>query len=202
MSKLINLAGQRFGFWLVQSRDTNSESGHAQWSCLCDCGSIKSITSNSLRTGNSTSCGCNHTPDLIGIKFGQLKVTGLHLSDDKSRRFWNCACKCGGHAIVSTYKLREGIVRSCGCDITDSFKKAIAISKNLSAMLIDAVIKFDEAETLILDSRKLSSITGPVIMSRGINIMKDQIKIIASLNSELQKNIDLMDFEDSRLKKN
>ena len=195
MNKLIDLEGQRFGFWLVLKRDINNKSGHAQWRCQCDCGSIKSVTSNSLRTFNSTSCGCNHTPNLIGKKFGKLKVISLHASENKSRRFWDCQCKCGSKITVSTYQLREDIVKSCGCALSDNFKKAIILSQNLSALLITSLIKFDEAEELIQDSKKLSRITGPIIMNRGINIMKDQLLIIIHLNQELHKSIDLMNDE-------
>jgi hypothetical protein len=115
MGKLVNLSGQRFGFWIVKNRGINTESGHAQWLCVCECSKEKLVTSNSLRTGNSTSCGCNHTPNLISQKFGKLKVLSLFSSEDKNRRYWSCQCKCGNIIIVSTYKLREKLVKSCGC---------------------------------------------------------------------------------------
>ena len=50
--KLINLIGQRFGRWTVQSRDGGG------WACLCDCGTVKTVGGYQLRNGKSLSCGC------------------------------------------------------------------------------------------------------------------------------------------------
>jgi S-ribosylhomocysteine lyase LuxS involved in autoinducer biosynthesis len=65
MSKLIDLSGQRFGFWMATARGKNSNSGQTQWMCTCECGIQKLVTTNSLRSYNSTSCGCNQSHNLI-----------------------------------------------------------------------------------------------------------------------------------------
>src|ERR1035437_8635720 len=134
MSKLINLTGQRFGFWLVKEKCLCNKDNHSQWLCMCECGIEKCITSNSLRTGNSTSCGCNKTPNLTGRIFDKLTVIGLNVDKDKSRRHWNCNCKCGNSIVVSTYELRQEIVWSCGCDIAKSNK-----SKDINTKLKDNI---------------------------------------------------------------
>lgn len=61
--KLIDMTGQRFGRWTVLRRGPNYESpdgfgSAARWYCRCDCGNVKLVTGNSLRSGLSTSCGC------------------------------------------------------------------------------------------------------------------------------------------------
>ena len=188
MGKLIDLTNQRFGFWMVKNRGINTKNGHSQWLCLCECGIEKLITSNSLRTGNSTSCGCNHTPDLVGKLFSKLKVLSLNISENKARRYWVCQCKCGNIIIVSTYKLREKIVRSCGCS-SNQIKKTVFTGKKFSDLLDSAIIKFAEAEKLIDDSKMLSKMTAPVIMKRGLDIIREQIQIIYLLNKELQENV-------------
>jgi len=58
MSK--NLTGLRFGRWVVVKRLSNSKWEKAQWLCLCDCGVERSVASQSLLRGASTSCGCFH----------------------------------------------------------------------------------------------------------------------------------------------
>lgn len=64
MSKLIDLKGQKFGRLLVIERAENkvfkSGSISAQWVCKCDCGKKIIVLSNSLRKGNTKSCGCLH----------------------------------------------------------------------------------------------------------------------------------------------
>lgn len=121
MGKMIDISGQRFGFWVALKCVGKNKSGQTQWLCQCECGSQKIVTSNSLRTGNSTSCGCNHKPDLTGQKFGKLTVIGLETNKSKGRRFWICKCDCGTQIVASTYQLREKVVISCSCHY-DSLK--------------------------------------------------------------------------------
>lgn len=53
-------------------------------------------------------------PDLIGQRFGKVVVIGI---SDRGKHFrkWECRCDCGGTAFVTTTKLRNRHVRSCGC---------------------------------------------------------------------------------------
>lgn len=53
MPKLIDLTGQKFGYWTVLKYVGNS-----LWQCRCECGTEAEIDSYSLRSGNSHSCGC------------------------------------------------------------------------------------------------------------------------------------------------
>ena len=168
MGKLIDLAGKRFGFWVVQDRAANTRSGQVQWSCLCECGNVKLVTANSLRSGNSTSCGCNHAPDLTGEVFGQLTVVSQDASSiDKSRRSWNCACDCGGKIVVSTYKLREEVVRSCGCGLLEKAKAAITVSQKM--------VGDNEAN-----------------IKNGLLMIERQTRIMADFNEEIRKSIALV----------
>jgi hypothetical protein len=62
MSKtFIDLTGQRFGRHTVTSRAPRNPqlaSRSVRWNCICDCGKQHTVNSNTLRTGNSQSCGC------------------------------------------------------------------------------------------------------------------------------------------------
>lgn len=57
MRKRLELTGERYGRFLVLSFD-RIENGTTYWNCLCDCGTEKSVNSNSLRQGVTKSCGC------------------------------------------------------------------------------------------------------------------------------------------------
>jgi hypothetical protein len=52
--------------------------------------------------------------DLTGHTFGQLTARDRVPRPGKEA-FWRCICDCGNEAIVSSYKLRTGHTRSCGC---------------------------------------------------------------------------------------
>lgn len=62
MPKFIDLTGQRFGRWTVTERGadhfTKSGARLTMWNCVCDCGTHKVVSMQSLRKGASTSCGC------------------------------------------------------------------------------------------------------------------------------------------------
>lgn len=55
---LKDLTGQRFARLVVDRRDENAASGNARWLCRCDCGESIVVAGNSLRSGNTRSCGC------------------------------------------------------------------------------------------------------------------------------------------------
>ena len=62
MSKLIDLTGRTFGKLKVIARSENAPRSDGRtipaWLCLCECGNYKTILGCSLRSGNTTSCGC------------------------------------------------------------------------------------------------------------------------------------------------
>lgn len=63
-TKLIDLAGQRFGKWFVESRGDDyicRKNGlHCpRWNCVCDCSTRRLVFGSVLRNGSSRSCGCD-----------------------------------------------------------------------------------------------------------------------------------------------
>lgn len=54
MPSFIDLTGERFGRWTVIDR----AGAEFAWNCKCDCGTRKKVGAQSLRRGDSTSCGC------------------------------------------------------------------------------------------------------------------------------------------------
>ena len=58
MPPAINLAGMTFGELKVIERSGSTEAnGFATWRCLCNCGNETTVTSVSLRSGRTKSCG-------------------------------------------------------------------------------------------------------------------------------------------------
>jgi hypothetical protein len=58
MGKFIDLTGHVYGRLTVLSRAENTARNQAQWNCLCQCKNIAVVSSISLKTGHSSSCGC------------------------------------------------------------------------------------------------------------------------------------------------
>lgn len=54
-----NLIGKKFGKLLVvEEMPERTSYGMVLWKCLCDCGNEKIVRTNSLTSGNTSSCGC------------------------------------------------------------------------------------------------------------------------------------------------
>lgn len=65
MGKLIDLTGMKFGRWTVLEKAPPApNSGGAYWICKCDCGTVRPVNSQSLRNGETKSCGCYHYESL------------------------------------------------------------------------------------------------------------------------------------------
>lgn len=61
--------------------------------------------------------------DLIGQKFGRLTVVERVSGASK----WVCVCDCGKVTTPSSYNLRKGVVKSCGC-----FNREAVSTRNLT----------------------------------------------------------------------
>lgn len=126
--QLKDLTGRMFGRLTVLSYsgcsrpDRPSKKNH-QWECLCECGNIKIILGDSLRSGNTTSCGCVQKErtskvrriDLTGKTFGRLTALEFSHSDETGQTFWLCECECGNEKLVNSSSLRRGSTKSCNC---------------------------------------------------------------------------------------
>lgn len=118
MPKAIDLTGQKFGKLTVIEKDKPyyTSGGHKQvkWLCKCECGNVVSVTSANLRSGNTTSCGCNKCPDIKGMRFGKLIVISSPKMKGKYK-YCTCKCDCGNTVDVRMHLLTGGYTKSCGC---------------------------------------------------------------------------------------
>ncbi|MBT8348699.1 MAG: hypothetical protein HKP62_04540 [Sulfurovum sp.] len=124
---LKDLTGQRFGKLVVLERveDHITSGGNSivKWKCKCDCGKITFVRTDSLKRGDTKSCGCIfHSPksNLIGKRFNRLVVKEWAFSftdedEEYHRGAWLSQCDCGRMILSSTTELKTGHTESCGC---------------------------------------------------------------------------------------
>ena len=118
MSKKLDLTGQKFGR-LTAIKPTEERKGRfIIWECHCDCGRTTYVSSASLNSGNTKSCGCSRQmqiKDLTGQKFGRLTV--IKPTEERTGKYvvWECLCECGNTAYISSRYLSSGNMKSCGC---------------------------------------------------------------------------------------
>jgi len=58
MSKIFDLTGKKFGRLTVIGRDVDDKNGREMLSCMCECGKKVIIRGDSVKSGNTKSCGC------------------------------------------------------------------------------------------------------------------------------------------------
>jgi hypothetical protein len=56
--KFINRIGQRYGRLTIKAYAGRDKHGHSLWKCDCQCGGSTTVSVGSLRSGNTSSCGC------------------------------------------------------------------------------------------------------------------------------------------------
>lgn len=126
MAKFMDLTGGAYGHVTVIKRLPNRISPKGQptvvWECLCVCGEITEVGSQTLRVNPNISCGCQNVQRplarkeiQIGEIYSRLTVTkGEHLIND--RRHVIADCSCGTiNFVVRADSVLEGNTQSCGC---------------------------------------------------------------------------------------
>lgn len=118
------LIGSVFGKLTILSVVDKTE-GKTEVFCRCSCGTEGQFKLNTLKTGNTTSCGCAKTEMLnnqahinvdasIGKLYGRLEI--LSFDSAKTGKSWvNCKCKCGQEKSIPLGDIKLGKIQSCGC---------------------------------------------------------------------------------------
>jgi hypothetical protein len=149
MPKKINVSiGDRYGrVVLIEelNKAKKEPRGYARvFLCKCDCGNTKEISFNSLRTGNTRSCGClkrevnsihmsritnsgkNKAIVKKGDKYNRLTVIkelDEVITKHGNNRVFLFQCECGNTHKADIKCVKSGNTKSCGCLITDGSKR-------------------------------------------------------------------------------
>ena len=124
LSSSTNLVGQKFGrLTVLEKTEERTAQGGVLWKCQCECGNICMVSTSSLNSHHTQSCGCLHNDktsermrnDLTNQKFG--KLTAIEPTSERNHRciVWKCQCDCGNTTYVRSESLTSGNTKSCGC---------------------------------------------------------------------------------------
>lgn len=84
MPRTLDLTGQRFGRLVVlaegmrKPHGKNSNKSKRTWICVCQCGGFTQTTGESLRCGDTKSCGCARTTEHLHPIYESRRVTTSH----------------------------------------------------------------------------------------------------------------------------
>lgn len=108
MGKYIDLKGKKFGRLTAEKRNGSDKYNNCLWQCKCDCGNTIIVRGNSLRCGNTTSCGCHRLEQLKKkvVKHGKAETRIYHEWNKIKQRCFNKNDKAfknyGGRGITVT----------------------------------------------------------------------------------------------------
>lgn len=125
LSKIKDITGEKYNKLTAIKYIGKTKNGSAIWLWKCDCGNEKEIIANSVKTGNTKSCGClkkeqnknnlkHKIKDISNKRFGFLTAI-KYAGSCPSGAQWECICDCGNKTTVSLSHLESGITKSCGC---------------------------------------------------------------------------------------
>lgn len=127
-SRTQNLTGKTFERLTVLSFKGTNKNKKILWLCSCSCGNIKTIPANSLKTGNTKSCGClkheldlkrNKTHGETKSKFYRIWQSMKNRCGNKKHQYFYCY---GGRGIK--YDLRWNDFLSFKRDMLIKYKTA------------------------------------------------------------------------------
>jgi len=95
MKSYEDYSGSRFGRWtVIEEAEPKMYNGRRlrMWKCVCDCGTIRNVKEQSLKSGKSKSCGCYHSDIMHEVG----KVNTTH-----------------GQADTRLYRIYKHMIRRC-----------------------------------------------------------------------------------------
>lgn len=119
MPTLVNIIGERYGRLVVLKRAANNKYGLPAWDCICDCGTICTVSGKSMKAGHTTSCGCAYMETRKGAKTHGMYGTPeynvwagiIRRCTDKNQPHYNryggrgiCVCRSWRNSFASFYK--------------------------------------------------------------------------------------------------
>lgn len=118
--------GQKINYFTIIDGPIKKKS-RKYWKCQCECGTIKEVRDDILKSGTTKSCGCyknkilaenskKKAVDITNKRFGKLvpiEPTSERTKD--GRVIWKCQCDCGNICYIDTHSLSSNKVKSCGC---------------------------------------------------------------------------------------
>jgi hypothetical protein len=168
--KFIDLTGKEYGRIFVICRD-GYINGTIAWLCRCKCGNTKRIPGDSLREGNSKSCGClkselcrdmadkyRRRNDLNGKRYGRWTVVDRNGSYSNGSWSWNCRCDCGTLRVISSDSLTGKHTRGCGCKRRESLAK-LRRSVKFREQVSNGLIRSWASKKTVLINSEMSQLT-------------------------------------------
>lgn len=131
--RLIDLTGQRFGRLKVINR-YKSLNGYTRWLCQCDCGEKTIVHSDSLKSGNTKSCGCISKENKLSYGTHKMSKTPIfHVWNTMKQRCNNpnstSFYRYGGRGISVCREWEEDFTAFYNWSMANGYKNGLTIDR-------------------------------------------------------------------------
>lgn len=113
MGNLKDISGMKFGKWTVLHIDEEARKQYKyKWICQCECGTIRSVSSYTLKNNLSTNCGCipkelkHYRKDLSNLQVNDFKILNYEKCSH-THSIWKCQCKCGNIEYIPIGRINK-----------------------------------------------------------------------------------------------
>lgn len=127
--KYKDITGEKFGKLTAISYNGSTKDGRAKWLCICECGNKTTVLASSLRSGNTTSCGCILKSKIKRHGMSGTKIYKVWLSiktrcnNQRSNRYEYY----GGKGI--THDQRWETFENFYTDMNEGYKKGLTLDR-------------------------------------------------------------------------
>jgi hypothetical protein len=134
MGKFIDLTKLHFGSWEVITKAYTDEYKGWWWYCLCECGTLRAVSSRNLISRHSTSCGCRGKFRLQNRKKHGMSRTPLGgIRSGMIYRCHNSKCKAykhyGGRGITVCDEWRDNPSSFYTWAVLTGYKEGLSIER-------------------------------------------------------------------------
>lgn len=168
--RVTDLAGQRFGRWLVKSFACADDRGDATWVCVCDCGTERAVRGFMLSSGTSQSCGCAMLEAVTKYQTAEEKL------EAKRRNSRVCAHKNPARMKANKIKYEKKLAQATPSWLTaDDWAAMNAIYEEARRLTRETGIKHQVDHKYPLNGKTVSGLHVPgnlQILTQAANVAK------------------------------
>jgi hypothetical protein len=135
----VAMKGKSFGKWTVLEEAGRNKHGKIMWTCKCECGTVKDICGENLRSGNSSSCGC------YKLQTSSERSTKHGMSRTRFYNIWSLMIRRCTDPNFSRYEVYGGR----GVKVTQHWRDFINFRDDLLESYENHVKMFGEKETTL-----------------------------------------------------
>ncbi len=184
-----DLTGQKFGrLTAIEPTKRRDCKGSVYWKCRCDCGGEAEVTEDSLKTGNTVSCGCRRQEIHSNIQNTLTFVNGTCIDYLRSRksRSDNKSGFRGVYKIGDKYRVNIGFQsKRYYLGTYDNYEEAVSVRQDAEKELHEKYVELYDWWSKSAEFNSEWAERNPLVMD--VQIKDKELYVTSPLFDQMQK---------------